>query len=76
MATHTVHCSPIFWAHGTADVDIPLQSALEDIQWLRTSLDVENKGLSYHEYPGLGHGVNDDVLGDLSTWIDAFVKHL
>jgi predicted esterase len=72
-ATHTALCSPIFWAHGTADLDIPLQNAWEVMQWLRTSLHIDDKGLSYHEYSGLGHGVNNDVLRDLGTWFDSLL---
>ncbi|KAF8531039.1 Phospholipase/carboxylesterase [Gautieria morchelliformis] len=69
IAARTRPCPPIFWAHGTADVLIPLEHASEVMQWLHSSLGIKDTGLAYREYPGLGHTVNDDALHDLSTWI-------
>ncbi|KAF8588458.1 Phospholipase/carboxylesterase, partial [Ramaria rubella] len=69
-AHQSAPCPPLFWAHGTADTLIPLDNALETMQWLRSSsLQMKETSLTYNEYLGMGHKVNDNVLRDLSAWI-------
>ena len=69
LKADTTSRPPVFWAHGVDDDQIPLQMALGTIQWLRSSFDIEQTGVTFREYSGLKHDVNEKVLHDLSKWL-------
>src|SRR5215471_1671468 len=66
---HTQPSIPIFWAHGTADTEIPLAYAEESIAFLRHTLRVPGCALRVRVYDGLAHSIRDDELDDLALWL-------
>ncbi len=63
--TEAVKHLDYFATHGTADQVIPIDWARNADQWLTQN------GLHhvFHEYPGMGHGINEQCFKDMLTWI-------
>ncbi len=57
----------IFISHGTADNRIPFAEGKATYDYLKSI------GLSpqFHQYAGMGHSINNDVLTDLQKWFSA-----
>ena len=55
---------PIFVAHGTADVVLPIHYGRAS----RDLLSSLSADLTYHEYP-MGHHVTTESLGDIAAWL-------
>ena len=55
----------IFVAHGTADNRIPFANGKAAVDYLETF------GLKpqFHQYPGMGHTISNDVLNDFVQWL-------
>lgn len=55
----------IFIAHGTKDNRIPFESGKQSADYLK------DKGLDpqFHEYPGMGHTINQNVISDFRNWL-------
>ncbi|KAI0666246.1 Phospholipase/carboxylesterase [Trametes maxima] len=60
---------PVFWAHGTADTDVPHSYGEEATTFLRDGLHIREDSIDFKTYEGLDHSVNDAELGDLATWL-------
>ncbi|KAJ7293803.1 Phospholipase/carboxylesterase/thioesterase [Mycena rebaudengoi] len=58
---------PIFWCHGTADIEIPIGVGENAVSFLRTH--VREAEVQYRSYPGLEHTINDDEVDDLAAWL-------
>jgi phospholipase/carboxylesterase len=56
---------PILVTHGTEDRQIPIRSARDIRQTLKT-LPVN---LEYHEFDGIGHSINDQAVAVLDRWL-------
>ena len=54
-----------FATHGTADEVIPIEWARNASKWLK------KHGLThvFNEYPGMGHGINEQCFRDMLHWI-------
>ncbi|KAL5534483.1 hypothetical protein ACEPAG_945 [Sanghuangporus baumii] len=59
---------PIFWAHGRADTEIPIQYARNSIEFLEQRLCMNEENLRFIEYADLQHEVSEDELRDLAQW--------
>ncbi|KAH7914462.1 alpha/beta-hydrolase, partial [Hygrophoropsis aurantiaca] len=60
---------PVFWGHGDADSEIPLEFGREAIQFLQRKLRMPSRNVCFNVYDGLDHGINDDELQDLLIWL-------
>ena len=60
---------PVFWAHGTADDEVPLSYGEECTSFLCSTLHMPQDKVVIKTYEGLGHTVNDTELDDLATWL-------
>lgn len=60
---------PIFWAHGNADTEIPLQYALNNVEFLQRRLGITGNKLTFIQYNGLGHTTSKQELDALVQWI-------
>lgn len=56
---------PVFWGRGTADAVIPPALVQHTAQWLPA-----HTALSGRVYPGLGHAVSDEELGDVRAFLE------
>jgi phospholipase/carboxylesterase len=61
---------PILVTHGTEDHQIPVRSAREIRQTLK-SLPVD---LEYHEFDGIGHSISDQTVAVLDRWLRERLK--
>ena len=61
---------PIFVAHGTIDMIAPIQAGRGSIDLLQTW------GFSpeYHEYEGMAHEINQEVIDDFVHWLDRLMQ--
>jgi phospholipase/carboxylesterase len=57
---------PVFWGRGDADVAIPASAIARTEAWLPERVD-----LTAHVYPGLGHSVSMEELGDIEEFLAA-----
>ena len=55
----------IFISHGTVDKVLDLHYAQDAVAFLAS------RGVrpTYHEYPGVGHGISPEMLADVKTWL-------
>ncbi|KAH7929376.1 phospholipase carboxylesterase [Leucogyrophana mollusca] len=60
---------PVFWGHGDADDEIPLEYGEDAVLFLRNNLHISNSRLCFRIYQGLNHGINDDELNELLLWL-------
>ncbi|KAI1786307.1 Phospholipase/carboxylesterase [Ganoderma leucocontextum] len=60
---------PVFWAHGSADDEMPLPYGEECISFLRSTLNMPSERVVFKTYEGLDHSVNDAELDDLAEWL-------
>ncbi len=56
---------PVFVAHGTADMVLPVASARAATTFLRS----EGYSPEYNEYPGMAHEISQAVLNDIVPWL-------
>ena len=61
---------PVFWAHGTADTEVPASYGEEAISFLNSYLKIPADKIIFKTYEGLQHTVNDAVMADLAAWLD------
>lgn len=56
----------VFYGHDPADAVIPAPLIARSLQWLR-----EESGADFaeHTYPGMGHGINAQLLGDVVRFV-------
>ncbi len=57
--------TPIFMAHGTHDMVVPIQSAA----WSHQELVRQGYAVTWKTYP-MGHEIDGDVMADLNAWLD------
>ena len=57
---------PVFWGRGDADVVIPASAIARTEEWLPGHVD-----LTARVYPGLGHSVSGEELGDIGEFLRA-----
>jgi phospholipase/carboxylesterase len=55
---------PVFWGHGSADELFPPERLVFSREWLP-----KHTTLTEREYPGLGHGINQQELVDISKFL-------
>ena len=60
---------PVFWAHGTADEEVPMSYGEECTAFLRNILQFPADKVTFKTYEGLEHAVNEDVVNDLVAWL-------
>ncbi|KAM5531519.1 hypothetical protein V8D89_014844 [Ganoderma adspersum] len=60
---------PIFWAHGSADDEVPLPYGEECVSFLRNTLGIPSERVVFKTYEGLDHSINDAELDDLAEWL-------
>lgn len=65
---------PIFWAHGSADDEVPLSYGEECVSFLRNSLGIPSERVVFKTYEGLDHSINDAELDDLAEWLANMVS--
>ncbi|CDO70919.1 hypothetical protein BN946_scf184829.g27 [Trametes cinnabarina] len=60
---------PVFWAHGLADVEVPLSYAEDGTAFLRDGLNIPESNIVFKTYDGLQHDINDTELDDFAAWL-------
>eukprot|EP01012_Entosiphon_sulcatum_P058848 TRINITY_DN8304_c0_g1_i1.p1 TRINITY_DN8304_c0_g1~~TRINITY_DN8304_c0_g1_i1.p1 ORF type:complete len:621 (-),score=62.08 TRINITY_DN8304_c0_g1_i1:17-1837(-) len=60
--------TPIFMGHGDMDVLIPQAWSDVSFKWLTASHPTGDLHVR-HIYPGMGHTISDEELGDIANWI-------
>jgi alpha-beta hydrolase superfamily lysophospholipase len=65
---------PVLFLHGTEDPFVPYQRSLQAVHEMPT------RGLTVHLYEGARHEIlnetnRDDVIGDLTSWIETISQH-
>jgi predicted esterase len=64
---------PLFWGHGAADEEVPIEFAQEAIGFLYRTLVVPHN-LEFRVYDDMGHSINDDEIEDLLLWLVEVLK--
>lgn len=54
----------VFWARGSADPVVPIALVESTQRWCQSHVDAHT-----HVYPGLGHGINEEMMEDMRTYI-------
>ena len=65
---------PVFWAHGSADDEVPLLYGEECVSFLRNTLGMSSERVMFKIYDGLEHSVDDAELDDLAEWLAHIVS--
>lgn len=64
-------CSAIFWGHGTADEEIPVNLGRDGVDWLqKVSGGVQ---VDLVEYDGMGHMTCEAEMRDLKAWLSGLL---
>lgn len=71
---HTEPNLPIFWGHGTADEEIPLDYAKESVEFLKGSLGIPERAVRFVEYDGLEHQTNYAEIEDFGRWLSEILS--
>lgn len=66
---HTTPRQPIFWAHGTADDEVPISYGEDALRFLASFVGVPTNLIQFEVYEGLRHAIADAELDALAQWI-------
>jgi predicted esterase len=60
--------TPAFWALGTADRSIPIETTLTNLK----ALSAAGRPFEWRTYDGLGHGLSPVIWEDVGRWVARF----
>lgn len=73
---HTEPRLPIFWGHGEADQEIPIEIAEQAVDFLIHDLSIPYQLICFRQYAGLEHQVSDEEMNDISRWLARLPLHV